>query len=921
MKEADQKRAATAFVKRWQDRGNERQDSQTFWLDLLETVYDIPNPGEYISFEDRVMLDHTSFIDGFIDTTKVLIEQKGRNKSLFDGIRQSDGSLLSPFEQAKRYSANLPYSKRPRWIITSNFTQFFVYDMEQPNGEPAVIQLKDLPTEYYRLDFIVDQLNPHLDKEMEVSMQAGELVGKIYDELFTQYRDPTNASSQRSINELSVRLVFCLYAEDAGIFGRHGMFHDYLNEFETRHLRTALIDLFRVLDTPIDKRDPYLEEKLAEFPYVNGGMFTNEEVEIPQFTDSLRALILDQASKEFDWSEISPTIFGAVFESTLNPDTRREGGMHYTSIANIHKVIDPMFLDGLRNELTEIKQIKQRKTMIQRATDFQARLGKLRFFDPACGSGNFLTETYLSLRKLENQVISLIYGNESMLAVDDELIKVSIQQFYGIEINDFAVSVGKTALWIAESQMMEETAAIVYANMDFLPLKTYTNITEGNAIRLDWETVVGGERITYIIGNPPFYGHEKRTRAQAADMDIAFHDFTKYGKLDYVAAWYNKAADFIQGKTTEVAFVSTNSITQGEQAPTLWPKLFEKGIEIQFAYRTFRWSSEAKEKAQVHVVIIGFTGYPRKEKKRLFEGGQMKLVDHINAYLTAGTDVFPQPRRKTSISGANFPVMSKGSQPTDGGNLILSPAERAALIKQYPQTESYIRRYVGSRDFINNVERYCIWLKGVSPSQFRSVPPIMERLAAVTEARLKSPTPSVKALAEMPMLFTEIRQPDSNYLAVPEVSSENRRYVPMGWMSPAVIASNKLYLVPNASLYMFGVMTSNVHMAWMRAVAGRMKSDYSYSPTVYANFPWPEVDDKQKAQIEQTAQGILDARKLYPDSSLADLYDPLATVPELRKAHQDNDRAVMRAYGLTIKGTTESDTVAMLFERYRQLTK
>lgn len=299
----------------------------------------------------------------------------------------------------------------------------------------------------------------------------------------------------------------------------------------------------------------------------------------------------------------------------------------------------------------------------------------------------------------------------------------------------------------------------------------------------------------------------------------------------------------------------------------------------------------------------------------------MKLVDHINAYLTAGTDVFPQPRRKTSISGANFPVMSKGSQPTDGGNLILSPAERAALIKQYPQTESYIRRYVGSRDFINNVERYCIWLKGVSPSQFRSVPPIMERLAAVTEARLKSPTPSVKALAEMPMLFTEIRQPDSNYLAVPEVSSENRRYVPMGWMSPAVIASNKLYLVPNASLYMFGVMTSNVHMAWMRAVAGRMKSDYSYSPTVYANFTWPEVDDKQKAQIEQTAQGILDARKLYPDSSLADLYDPLATVPELRKAHQDNDRAVMRAYGLTIKGTTESDTVAMLFERYRQLTK
>lgn len=604
----EQRKAASAFVERWQERGNERQDSQTFWLDLLENVYDINQPGEYISFEDQVHLDHTSFIDGYITATNVMIEQKGRTKDLRKGIKQSDGTFLTPFQQAQRYAMNLPYSQRPRWIITCNFTEFYVYDMERPGGDPAVIALTDLPEECYRLDFLVDQANPHLEKEMQVSMQAGELVGQIYDELLKQYRDPNSDDTQRAINQLSVRLVFCLYAEDAGIFGRHGMFHDYLADFDTRFLRNAVIDLFRVLDTPIGMRDPYLDEKLAEFPYVNGGMFADEDVEIPQFTDELRALLLEHASADFDWSQISPTIFGAVFESTLNPETRRQGGMHYTSIENIHKLIDPLFLNELRTELEDIKKLKQPATVRRRAATFQDKLAGLTFLDPACGSGNFLTETYLSLRKLENDAIRLIYGDQNMLALEKQIIKVSIQQFYGFEINDFAVSVGKTALWIAESQMMEETKSIVYTNIDFLPLKTYANITEGNALRFSWSELVPANQLNYIIGNPPFNGARLMSKAQKADLEQVDSQVTGIGNLDYVAGWYLKAAQLMQGHTIRAAFVSTNSITQGEQVALLWRPMFERyHMHIDYAYRTFKWTSEAKEKAAVFCVIVGFS--------------------------------------------------------------------------------------------------------------------------------------------------------------------------------------------------------------------------------------------------------------------------------------------------------------------------
>ena len=927
----EQKKQAKEFIKRWENRGNERQDSQSFWLDLLQSVYEVEKPSEYITFEDKVILDHTSFIDGFIDKTKVLIEQKGADKDLNKAIKQSDGTYLTPFQQAKRYSANLPYSQRPRWIVTCNFKEFYVYDMEQPNGEPKVIKLADLDKEAYRLEFLVDKTNEHLEREMKVSIEAGEIVGEIYEGLLKQYINPDNSDSLHAINQLVVRLVFCLYAEDAGIFGHHMMFHDYLARFSSRDFRRGLIDLFSILDTPIEERDPYLDTELLAFPYVNGGMFSENNLEIPNFTDELRELISEHASSSFDWSEISPTIFGAVFESTLNPETRRSGGMHYTSIENIHKVIDPLFLDELKDELNEIRQFKQFKTVEQRAKQFQSKLSSLTFFDPACGSGNFLTETYISIRRLENEAIKLYMGNSVAFDVGQELVKVQLSQFYGIEINDFAVSVAKTALWIAESQMLEETKDIVFANIDFLPLKSYTNIVEGNALEIDWETVVSKERLNYIIGNPPFLGYSLQSPKQKADLLSVYVDETgkpykTAGKIDFVSAWYFKASHIMQNTSIRTALVSTNSITQGEQVAGVWKPLYERfGIHIDFAYRTFKWNSEAKNKAAVHCVIIGFSVSDNPKNKVIYDDKTKIIAKQINPYLIDGDLIFIDSRTKAICEVS---PMVYGSKPTDGGYLFLTLQEKDELIKTYPQVESMIRRVYGASEFINNKERYCLWLVGQNPSTLRSIPPIISRIQLVKEFRKSSPKKQTQDSAERAMEFQEIRHNDNDYLLVPSVSSENRRYIPIGFIEGEVISTNANLIIPNATLYDFGILTSNVHMAWMRTVAGRLKSDYRYSAKiVYNNFPWPEVTDAQKEIIFKTAQAILDARALYPDSSLADLYDELTMPVELRKAHQANDMAVMRAYGMQkiVDGKktwlTESETVARLFEMYEDLTK
>lgn len=930
MTKAEQKQAARKFADFWRGKGYEKGQSQAFWLSLLRDVYGQEHPEEIIHFESKVKLSHDSFIDGHIQPTHVLIEQKSLGKSLEAPIRQSDGTMLTPYQQAKRYAAELPYSQRPRWIVTSNFEKFYIYDMERPGGDPEIILLRDLPTEYYRLSFLVDSGSITIQKETQVSVQAGELVGLIYDKLLAQYRDPDAAETLRSLNVLCVRLVFCLYAEDAGLFGPKSAFYDYLTR-RRASARSALIALFRVLDTPIADRDPYLDEDLAAFPYVNGGLFQNEDVEIPRLTPELLDLILISASRDFDWSEISPTIFGAVFESTLNPETRRKGGMHYTSIENIHKLVDPLFLDELREELDEIMRIPVQRTRLKALTAYQDKLAGLRFLDPACGSGNFLTETYTCLRRLENDVIrarieaergqiggQMSFGFEE---AEGSPIKVSIGQFAGIEINDFATVVARTALWIAEAQTMQETEAIVHMQLDLLPLKTSAKIIEGNALRIDWAEAVGD--VDYIIGNPPFSGARLMTQAQKADMAYVFDGLKNTGNLDYCSAWYWKAAQYMRENGARTALVSTNSISQGEQPAILWKPIMESGIVINFAHKTFVWSSEASIKAHVHCVIIGFSR-DAAGNKWLYSGGRPARAEHINAYLSDAPDVFIEPRK---MPLCDVPKIGIGNMPVDDGQYLFDKEEMEAFILKEPGASKYFRPWYGSREFIRQEPRYCLWLGGCSPAELNKLPACKARIEAVRKFRASSKRAATAKLADRPTRFMTEAFPATTYVVIPKVSSERRRYIPMGFFTPDIMCSDLVFIVPNAGLYHFGVLTSNVHMAWMRTVCGRLKSDYRYSKDiVYNNFPWPDPTAAQRQQIEQTAQAILDARDLYPDSSLASLYDPLTMPPELLTAHQRNDAAVMKLYGFRRAGDdgkqhyyTEEETVAALFRLYKDM--
>ena len=965
--------AAAEFAERWKGRGYERGESQPFWIDLLTNVFGIETPSDgFITFEDHRMVDASNFIDGRIRSTKVLIEQKSLGKDLRAGIRQSDGSLLNPFQQARRYVVSLPVSEHPRWIVTCNFSEFLVYDMEQPNGEPEQIFLENLGKEYYRLMFLVDAKNEHLSKEIKVSKEAGEIVGKIYEALLEQY-DDNSPEALRWLNILCVRIVFCLYAEDAEIF-THDQFHDFLVRYEAEDMRRALRDLFEVLNTPPEKRSKYLKNDLKAFPYTNGGLF-EEEIEIPQFTEELRTTLLQNASLEFDWSEISPTIFGAVFESTLNPETRRSGGMHYTSIENIHKVIDPLFLNDLRRELDEILEEKVERQRQKKLDAFQDRLASLTFLDPACGSGNFLTETYLSLRRLENECIRERYHGQAFLGFEEvNPVKVSIQQFYGIEINDFAVTVATTALWISEAQMLRETEKIIRRDIDFLPLKPYHNIREGNALRMDWdvieipsdiptihannvhliiepETQVASESVVdydevnvvshrfdsevkpskeryqvsydYIIGNPPFVGARMMAQgsSQKKDVERLFGKIKDVQDLDYVCCWYKKAAQLMQNSHTRTGFVSTNSICQGSQVPILWNVLFNDfHVKINFAYQTFKWNSEASEKAAVHCVIIGFSTDEVKSKYLFTPSGQKQQVSHISPYLFEGDDTFAVSQ-KTPL--CDVPQMNFGNQPRDGGHFVLTEEEKNLLVRQEPALVKWIRPYIGAEEFIKQKSRYCLWLRYAQPADIKQSKILYDRVQAVREFRLESSAKTTQGYAKVPHLFAQITQPDSaDCLLVPRVSSERRRYAPIGFIKAGVVASDAVQIIPNATLYHFGVLTSNVHMAWMRVVCGRLKSDYRYSKEqVYNTFPWPNPTETQKAKIEQTAQAILDARSKFPNTSMADLYDEVTMPVELRKAHQENDRAVMQAYGFPVKSNfTESQCVAELFKLYKIMT-
>ena len=923
-----QRQAAKAFVKDWLGKGYEKGETARFWMDLLGRVFGITNPAQFIQFEVPVKTfakdKGSDFIDAYIPTTKVLIEQKGSHVDLTAKARQSDGMELTPFQQGLRYASGLGTGKYPHWIVACNFNTFEVHNMETPDAAPEVIQLADLEKEYHRLSFLVDDTNVHLKKELDVSIQAGEIVGVLYDKILSQYRNPEDPETQKSLNKLCVRLVFCLYAEDAGIFGSKDMFHDYMSQFSAAEFREKLIKLFRILDQKPEERDPYEDEKLLAFPYVNGGMFAGE-IEIPRINDEIRALILQRASDDFDWSLISPTIFGAVFESTLNPETRRAGGMHYTSIENIHKVIDPLFLDELKEELAEIKVEKVAKVKKDKAYAFQNKLAGLKFFDPACGSGNFLTESYTSLRRLENEALRIIFGGNRVIGEFADPIKVSINQFYGIEINDFACSVAQTALWIAESQMMKETEDIAGFNLDPLPLKTYTNIHEGNALRMDWNEVIPAAELNYIMGNPPFLGYSIQNESQKQDMLSVLVDekgkpYKTAGKVDYVAAWYFKASQMMQANPSlKAALVSTNSITQGEQVASIWEPLIRRyNVHIDFAWRTFIWDSEASQKAHVHCVIVGFSVGQSPSKRKLFDGQTVKNVSHINPYLIEADDVFIYSRTKAI---GNVPQMTYGNKPVDGGALIIEKGDYQDFISKDPESAKYIKRLMGAKEQINGTPRYCLWLKGISPADLRKMPLVLERVSRCKETRLASPDEGARKLADTPHLFRETNNPDTA-IVIPCHSSENRRYIPMSFIDSSVIVTNAVLFIPEGDLYLFGLLNSEVHMAWIKTICGRLKSDYRYSKDiVYNNFPWPaNPDEVMIEKISATAQAILDARALFPDSSLADLYDETVMPPELRKAHRANDAAVLEAYGFP-KDATESDIVARLFKMYQELTQ
>jgi type I restriction-modification system DNA methylase subunit len=986
----NRKKAAKEFAEKWRGKGYEKGESQVFWIELLLNVFGVENISDFIIFEDKVHLDHTSFIDAYIPSTHVMIEQKSIDKDLLKPIKQSDGSLLTPFQQAKRYSSELPYSSRPRWIITCNFQEFLIYDMEKPQGEPLQVLLEDLPDKFGCLQFMIDTKKTSISPEEQISLKAGELVGKLYDALIKEYINP-NENSFRSLNILCVRIVFCLYAEDAGLFETRTSFEDYINSFSLENLRRGLIDLFKILNTKPENRDKY-DTKINSFPYINGGLFADDTIEIPNFTKEIVDILVNYCAP-FDWSEISPTIFGAVFESTLNPETRRKGGMHYTSIANIHKVIDPLFLDDLRHEFSSIvgtraacpqkNSAREPRALRQKLEQFRNKIASLKFLDPACGSGNFLTETYISLRRLENEILKKIHGNQQLLGSDFSPIKVKISQFYGIEINDFAVTVAKTALWIAESQMMKETEEIVEEDLDFLPLSTSATIVEGNALHMDWSTLeeekneklvyadklnvykvgekawedgvhepeipygahfkelnVATKEITekkfpeknssksviydYIIGNPPFVGARWMDKRQKEDVIYTFgKDWSGAGDLDYVCCWYKKAFDTIKSAETRCAFVSTNSVTQGSSVANLWKPLFADGMHFDFAWRTFKWANETSDKknmAAVHCVIIGFSATESSKPKIIFVNEDEKIeAKNINGYLLDMPDIFIGSRQHPLC---DVPEIGIGNKPIDGGFYLFAEREMQEFIKKEPESSQYFHEWIGSDEFINGNRRYCLWLGDLSPAELLKMPECMKRVKTVRDYRLKSSSAPTIKLAEKPTRFHVENFPKGNYIVVPEVSSEKRNYVPIGFLTPDIFCSNLVKIIPDATLYHFGILTSSVHNAWMRAVCGRLESRYRYSKDiVYNNFPWSNPTDTQKTKIEQTAQAILDARAKYADCTLAQLYGENAYLfPELVKAHKENDKAVMAAYGFSQK-MSEAEIVAELFRMYEKLTK
>jgi hypothetical protein len=926
MDKIEKNKVIKSFVSKWSSKGDEKSDTQSFWFDLLHDILEINNPTDIITFEKRVLnAKTTNFIDGYIRITNVLIEQKSININLDKAEINSNGFKFTPYEQAENYSNLLPLSEKPKWIIISNFKEIRIHNMNESYSNRKnnyyKIVLEDLLKEYDKLNFIVDSSAKIPRKEEKISIKAGELVGKLYDELLKQFGQTLSSDDYRNLNILCVRIVFCLFAEDAGLFQSKNAFHDFISKFNIPSLYTyanvALENLFDVLNTRVEDRK-ITNKELLSFPYINGDLF-REKIKIPELNHSILNHIIFEASENFDWSLISPTIFGAVFESTLNPEARRSGGMHYTSTENIHRVIDPLFLNSLKDELSTIITTNYSQRTLERDLyKFQDKLSKIIILDPACGSGNFLTESYLSLRRLENEVIRILQKDGLRLAFSKEFspIKVSLNQFFGIEINDFAVAVSKTSLWISECQTLQETEDILSMSLSFLPLKSNSNIDEGNALEINWESIVSSTKLTYIIGNPPFIGARLTSSSQKKDILSTFGDkWPNYGNLDYVSAWFKKAADFIRNTKILCAFVSTSSIVQGENVVNLWKPLFSDNIVFRFAYKPFLWDSEANSKARVYVVIIGFSSGDDKSPKFIYTNKNIKNVSYINPYLSEGNNVFVENRLKPL---SNVKELVFGSMPNDGGYLSnITTEDMNETINKFPDSKTCFKRILGAKEFIDKKERYCLWLKNTSPDLINKIPFIRNRVLSVKEHRLKSSRNATKQLGNKPYLFGEIRQPEAgSYLLIPSTTSENRTYVPIDFLDSSIISTNANLILPNASLFDFGILTSSIHFIWMRAVCGRLENRYRYSINiVYNNFVWPKIKNEYLKLIEETSKQIIAVRELYKGVSFADLYNDDSMPLALKVAHKNNDNAVLRAYGLN-NNLSESEILDFLFNLY-----
>ena len=891
------KTRALAFSKEWQQESSEKAEAKSFW-DEFFNVFGISRR-RVASFEEHVKkhADKDGFIDLFWKGVLV-VEHKSRGMS-----------LDKAYNQALDYFDGIGERDLPKYVIVSDFARFRLYDLEE--NQQHEFDLKDLHRNVRLFGFIAGYQTHKIQEQDPVNIKAAEQMGKLHD----QMKDAGYFG--HALELYLVRLLFCLFAEDTGIFERQ-QFKDYIEERTSEDgsdLAHHISTLFQVLNTPREKRLKNLDEQLAAFPYVNGKLF-EEMLPTAGFDSAMRQELLNCCA--LDWSRISPAIFGSLFQSIMDKAARRNLGAHYTSEENILKLIKPLFLDELWEEFEKIKHNKNR------LLEFHQKLRRLNFLDPACGCGNFLVIAYRELRLLELEILRASRVNMQSELNIHSLINLNVDQFFGIEIEEFPAQIAQVALWLMDHQMnllVSEEFGLYFVR---IPLEVSSTIVCGNALRIDWETVVPARHVSYIMSNPPYVGYQWQNSEQKKDVVDIFSGLKSATSLDYVACWYAKAAQYMQDTKISCAYVSTNSVVQGEQVAILWPEMIQKyGIKINFAHRTFQWNNEARGKAAVHCVIIGCALFDISPKW-LFEYENIKGEPHkikaqnINPYLVDAPTVILDARR---LPIANVPKMTLGSMPKDGGNLLLDLEEKEELLSIEPKAEKWIRPFSMGNEYINSIPRFCLWLVDCQPNDLRDMPEVLRRVELVKEMRLASPAPSTRSAAETPTIFKQLNQPNSNYLAVPRVSSERRTYIPIGYLPKEHIAGDKLYTVPNATLFHFGVLTSSMHMAWMRVVAGRLKSDYSYSNTiVYNNFSWPEKpSEKQKQTIETAAQAVLDARAQFPESSLADLYDPLTMPPALLKAHQQLDKAVDAAYGKT-NFQTEAQRVAFLFELYQKYT-